>query len=115
MGLFVTLLLLVPPGAVPAGRRENAIELASRDRGRRDAQLRGDMPLFGVYDCAVVAVNALGASPASGRACGEGFPYPPPFESCGSRSAAPATSYSRPSSVVLHTANAPRAPAARPR
>lgn len=41
-----------------------------------------ELPLLKVYDYAVLAVNAQGASPLSGRACGEGFPYPPPLASC---------------------------------
>lgn len=38
--------------------------------------------LLAGYDYAVLAVNAKGASPFSERACGEGYPVPPPFDGC---------------------------------
>lgn len=41
-----------------------------------------ELPLLKVYDYAVLAVNAMGASPLSARACGEGFPYPAPLDGC---------------------------------
>ena len=41
-----------------------------------------DPPLLVPFEYAVVAVNSVGPSPQSSRACGEAFPIPPPLEAC---------------------------------